>query len=346
MGDTWHPSLSLRCLDQTAGGQVHTGGHINTGGPVNVGGPTLGEHDILAQPNAFSTSDVFSGFTADTRPTSLGIKKTHCDSNSSAPTCTTGLSSFHSNSSPGSAAGSCFTPISLHSVNGHNPFTTDYMSSSTAPTPYYPSHAPTTATAISSLPGDLSSLSPLPDVKLSEEDFHEYLQTSGSQESVLTQSIVNLLKSPTIERKYKSQTAMCWNELDGMEQRQPPPTRNGDSATSMTSTEAILVAEEHSLPAKSTRSCEVNSDSSSGVSSADTNLQLDSNSPLLSPNALLLHSPYELDDLLDPIHEPFPSLADDGEYMKRDPDLTPTDPPAEEEVVDLRPEVPVFEVRD
>ncbi len=331
MGDTWHPSLSLRCLDNPVGG------------PVIVGGPTctLGEHDILAQPNAFSTPDVFSGFTTDTRPTSLGIKKIHCDSISSAPTCTTVLSSFHSNSSPGSVAGSCFTPISLNSVNGHNPFTTEYnMSASNAPTTYYPTT--TAATEISSLPGDLSSISHLPDVKLSEEDFREYLHTSSSQESVLTQSIVNLLKSPTIERDYKPQTALCWNELDGMEHRQPPPTGNGDSANSMTSPEPLIITvENNSLPAKS---CEVNSDSSSGVSSADTNLQLDSNSPLLSPNALLLHSPYQLDELLDPIFEPFPSLADDGEYMKHDPDLTPTEPPAEEEVVDLRPEVPIFEV--
>ena len=54
----------------------------------------------------------------------------------------------------------------------------------------------------------------------------------------------------------------------------------------------------------------------------------------------------EFDELLDPIPEPFPSLADDDEYMSHDPDLVPPEAPTVEEGAEFSPEVPIFEVRD
>ena len=124
-----------------------------------------------------------------------------------------------------------------------------------------------------------------------------------------------------------------------------------------------------SILPKSSDVCETVSDSSSGVSSAGTKLSTSSggNSPLVSPtiatstNLLHLSSPThnhpfsylgqsdddsssEIDELLDPIYEPYPALGNDGEYMVRDPDLKPPEPPEVEGELDLSPEVPIFEV--
>ncbi len=332
MSDTWHPSPPPRGLE-----------HIVGTAPTSVGSSTLGEHDILAHPNVFSTPDLpgFLGggdsLSLHSRPTSIGIKRTHFDSFTSTET-----SSFRSDHSLNSS--STFTL-----THGHNSLPTDFMNSLTSPsTASYPHHVTPTTTPIFDLPGDLSSISPLNDVKLSEEDFHEYLHTSSSRESMQKQAIGDLLKSPNLKQKYSSQMAPYLNGQPETEPRQSLPVETRTSMQSMASPDAVPIVEESNMLSmtKSSRSCEANSDSSSGVSSADANLQLDSNSIVLSPNGLP-HSPYleeDFEELIDPINEPFPSLADDDDYMVHDPDLTPPKLPSKDEKIDLHPEVPVFKV--
>ncbi len=337
MSDTWHPNPSPRGLEHVVGAT-----------PVSVGPSTLEEHDILAHPNVFSVPDfpVFScgdslsHNSGRPRPTSIGIKRTHLDS-----FMPTELPSFHSDPSPNSSS---FTPISL--THGHNSFSTNFMNSMTSPpTPNYRQHVTPTATPVSDLPGDLSSLSPLNGVKLSEEDFHEYLHTSSSQENMQKQVIGDLLNSPSFEEKCNPQSTQYWNGLTRTVQKQQPPSIDTlSSAHNVTSPDIVPIVEENTLQSmtKSSHSCEANSDSSSGISSADANLQLDSNSIVLSPNGVP-HSPYlddDIDDLIDPISEPFPSLASDSEYMVRDPDLVPPKLPLKDTRMNLHPEVPVFEV--
>ena len=49
-------------------------------------------------------------------------------------------------------------------------------------------------------------------------------------------------------------------------------------------------------------------------------------------------------DLLSPIHEPFPQLQEEGEYMAQDPELRPPDPPKHSADIDLNPKVQIYEV--
>ena len=49
-------------------------------------------------------------------------------------------------------------------------------------------------------------------------------------------------------------------------------------------------------------------------------------------------------DLLSPIHEPFPQLQEEGEYMVQDPELRPPDPPKHSPDIDLNPKVQIYKV--
>ena len=72
-----------------------------------------------------------------------------------------------------------------------------------------------------------------------------------------------------------------------------------------------------------------------------------------SPSLSKSHFNYPLPDsdtesesnLLSPIHEPFPTLRDEGEYMIQDPLLRPPDPPRHSADIDLNPKVHIYEVR-
>jgi len=48
---------------------------------------------------------------------------------------------------------------------------------------------------------------------------------------------------------------------------------------------------------------------------------------------------------LSPIHEPFPTLRDEGEYMIQEPLLRPPDPPRHSADIDLNPKVHIYEVQ-
>ena len=377
MGETWPATPPLG----------PTRGLEQAGVPVNMGDPTLGEHDILAQPNTYTSPDLLTSFQngshsssfVDSQTSSLGLKRKQYDVTSPSLVLNPGLSSFHSNPSPVSVSDPSYTSLSLNPQRVLNPVSTDLVSSANAPTSstYYPNQTLSISTAMSDLPGDLSSISPLhlgSDVPLSVEGIQEYLNPVSSQGSHTHSHTPSDLQPPTLPRRDSTQMVSSYlQELShtgtpsqpvshtGTPSQPPPhtgtslqPLYEADRRSNTDSPEALHIAGDLTdfdpLATSSKQSADVHySDSSSGVSSAGAKFSPES--PLLSPS-LALHSPSyiedlsdEFDDLLNPIPEPFPSLADDGEYMNHDPDLVPPDPPpTADEEEDLNPEVPVFEV--